>query len=111
MKERICSQRKEFATSGSKFFPLRVASNLIDFSGLSDVLMSRLQMTEKKLETLADGLYQIAKSSLTNIGRVLKKTKISEGMILKQITVPIGVLLVIFESRPDCLPQVGNYIL
>ena len=69
--------------------------------------MSRLQLTENKLETLADGLRQIAKSSLTNIGRVLKTTKISEGMILKQITAPLGVLLVIFESRPDCLPQVS----
>ena len=68
--------------------------------------MSRLQLTGRKLDTLADGLYQIAKSSLTNIGRILRTTKVSEGMILKQITAPIGVLLVIFESRPDCLPQV-----
>ena len=68
--------------------------------------MSRLELTESKLQTLADGLPQIALSSLTNIGRVLNTTKIAEGMILKQITAPLGVLLVIFESRPDCLPQV-----
>ena len=74
--------------------------------GLSQVLMSRLELTESKLQTLADGLRQIALSSLTNIGRVLNTTKIAEGMILKQITAPLGVLLVIFESRPDCLPQV-----
>ena len=75
-------------------------------AGLSQVLMSRLELTESKLQTLSDGLRQIAQSSLTNIGRVLKTTKIAEGMILKQITAPLGVLLVIFESRPDCLPQV-----
>ena len=62
-------------------------------------------LSEKKLKVLADGMKQIAEN--TNIlGRVLKCTKLTDDLILQQISVPIGVLMVIFESRPDSLPQV-----
>ncbi|XP_034939338.1 delta-1-pyrroline-5-carboxylate synthase [Chelonus insularis] len=76
-------------------------------SGLAKPLLSRLSLNPSKLKSLSSGLRQIADSSLMNVGRVLRRTKIAEGLELKQITVPIGVLLVIFESRPDSLPQVA----
>ncbi|XP_018328804.1 delta-1-pyrroline-5-carboxylate synthase [Agrilus planipennis] len=76
-------------------------------SGLSKPLLSRLSLTPAKLKTLSVGLNQIADSSHRNVGRVLIRTKLADGLELKKITVPIGVLLVIFESRPDSLPQVA----
>ena len=69
-------------------------------------MIARLVLSSAKIANLAAGLRQIADASHENIGRVLKRTLVADGMMLKQITVPIGVLLVIFEARPDCLPQV-----
>ena len=69
--------------------------------------MSRLLLNEKKLKTLHDGMNQIA-DNCNILGRVVKSTQLADGLLLKQVTVPIGVLLVIFESRPDSLPQVNK---
>lgn len=74
---------------------------------LSPAMTSRLTLSPSKLYSLSEGLRQIALDSKTILGKILTRTKIAEGIILKKITAPIGVLMVIFESRPDCLPQVA----
>ncbi|CAF3441363.1 unnamed protein product [Rotaria sp. Silwood1] len=100
----------------------KMASNLIEYSkdilqankqdleeaikeGLKTSLLNRLGLSEKKLETLSIGLRQIAEKT-DILGEVIRRTRLADGVMLKQITVPIGVLLVIFESRPDSLPQI-----
>jgi len=76
--------------------------------GVEGPLFDRLALSRSKLESLSKGLMQIADSSLQNVGKVVKRTKISESLEVVQKTVPIGVLMVIFESRPDALPQVAS---
>ena len=73
---------------------------------LSDALRARLVLTPQKLQSLADGLRSIANDSSNILGRVVRQTNVADGLGLRQITAPIGTIMVIFESRPDALPQV-----
>lgn len=87
------------------------AANALDLEaaekdGIALVLKKRLKLTEDKLATLAAGLRQIADLP-DPLGVVKKKRELADGMELCQITVPIGVLMVIFESRPDSMPQIS----
>ena len=70
-------------------------------------MAARLVLTKAKLKVVADGLRALAKQP-DPLGRMLRHIEISQGLTLQQETVPIGVLLVIFESRPDVLPQVAG---
>lgn len=76
-------------------------------NGIAKPLLNRLSLSPAKLRGLSAGLKHIAETSHSIVGKVLRHTKLADGLDLKQITVPIGVLLVIFESRPDSLPQVA----
>uniref|UniRef100_A0A3B3DK68 Delta-1-pyrroline-5-carboxylate synthase n=1 Tax=Oryzias melastigma TaxID=30732 RepID=A0A3B3DK68_ORYME len=90
-----------------------VAANKMDMevassSGrLPPAMLKRLSLSAAKINSLSIGIQQIATSAQNSTGRVLRRTRVAPNLELEQITVPIGVVLVIFEARPDCLPQVS----
>uniref|UniRef100_A0A8C6MK47 Delta-1-pyrroline-5-carboxylate synthase n=1 Tax=Nothobranchius furzeri TaxID=105023 RepID=A0A8C6MK47_NOTFU len=100
--ELLTEKKDEILSANRKDMELATATGR-----LSQPLISRLSLSTAKLNSLAIGLRQLAASSRNSVGRVLRRTKVANNLELEQITVPIGVLLVIFESRPDCLPQVS----
>jgi gamma-glutamyl phosphate reductase len=75
-------------------------------SGLAPALLSRLTLKEDKIATLIQGVAELAKQS-DPLGRVLRNTELDEGLELRQVTSALGVLLIIFESRPDAVIQIG----
>ncbi len=86
------------------------AARAVAAGTLSAALAARLDLTASKLAGLADGLRQVA-AMPEPVGRVLRRTELADGLILRQETVPLGVLLVIFEARPDALPQIFSLAL
>jgi len=41
------------------------------------------------------------------LAQVLSRMELADGLVLEKVTTPIGVLLIIFEARPDALPQIA----
>jgi glutamate-5-semialdehyde dehydrogenase len=89
--------------------PLLLAENQKDCeehsTTLSPSLAQRLRLTSEKLQTLVAGLRELA-AAPDPLGQVLARTELDHGLILDKVAVPLGVLCVIFESRPDVLYQV-----
>ena len=74
---------------------------------LSPALLSRLKFDEQKLQTSISGLESL--SALPDpTGRVLLKRELDKGLVLTKVTVPIGVIGIIFEARPDAMIQVAS---
>jgi glutamate-5-semialdehyde dehydrogenase len=87
---------------------LRTTFEEISFSSRS--LLDRLVLDEAKVAAMAAGVRAVA-ALPDPVGRVLARTLLDDGLVLEKVTVPIGVLLVIFESRPDAVPQIASLAL
>lgn len=79
-------------------------------NGIPDAVMKRLKFTENKLNDCIKGIEQLI--SLDDpLGRITLSRELDEGLILKRVTCPIGVIGVIFEARPDALIQISTLCL
>ncbi|TKY56790.1 Delta-1-pyrroline-5-carboxylate synthase [Spatholobus suberectus] len=76
-------------------------------AGYEKSLVARLGLKPGKIASLANNMRIIANTE-DPIGRVLKRTELSDGLILEKTSSPLGVLLIVFESRPDALVQIAS---
>jgi glutamate-5-semialdehyde dehydrogenase len=75
-------------------------------AGIAEPLYKRLVFNEPKLRDVITGIEQIAAME-DPVGRVVQETQLDEELILKKVQTPIGVLAMIYESRPDAGPQIA----
>jgi glutamate-5-semialdehyde dehydrogenase len=77
---------------------------------IDPALLQRLSVDARKLSGLAEGLRQLA-SHDDPVGRATLRRELDAGLILERVTCPLGVLGVVFESRPDALVQIAGLAL
>ena len=76
-------------------------------AGVAATVQKRLRFDEGKLADCIEGLRQLAALE-DPVGRVLLARELDEGLVLRRVTCPIGVIGVIFEARPDALVQISS---
>jgi len=75
--------------------------------GISKALLSRLKLSKEKLNSAIEGVRKVGHLA-DPVNQVQIKRELSKGLILERKTVPIGVIGVIFESRPDAVMQISS---
>ncbi|WP_373531315.1 glutamate-5-semialdehyde dehydrogenase [Vampirovibrio sp.] len=105
----------QFAVIIERNTALLLAENQKDIAqaekdGLTTSLYQRLKLDEGKIRQLAQGIRDLIKLP-DPAGQVLSRTQLDERLILEKQTVPLGVIGIIFESRPDVIPQILSLIL
>lgn len=69
-------------------------------SGLTDAMLDRLALSAGRIQGMADGLLAV-RALPDPLGRMLEQRTLPNGLRLEKISVPIGVLAVVYEARPN----------
>jgi len=78
--------------------------------GLGGAMLDRLRLDEGRVESMAAGLEQIA-ALPDPVGRVLAEWTRPNGLMIQRVAVPLGVIGIVFESRPNVTADAGGLCL
>ena len=81
-----------------------LAANALDVAAakgsISDVMIDRLTLTEKRIADMAEGIRQVA-ALPDPVGRVIRRVERPNGLVIERVGVAMGVIAIIYESRPN----------
>ena len=81
-----------------------LAANALDLEAakgtVSDVMLDRLLLTSARIAGMAEGIRQVANLP-DPVGRILEEYTRSDGLLIQKTAVPMGVIAIIYESRPN----------
>ena len=67
---------------------------------ISDVMLDRLRLTQARIAAMANGMRQVA-ALPDPVGEVLAEVRRPNGLVIRKTAVPLGVVAIIYESRPN----------
>jgi glutamate-5-semialdehyde dehydrogenase len=87
-----------------------VAESEVAAGKMSSAMLARLRVTDRGIAQMAEQVREVARLE-DPLGRKLSATELDDGLVLCRESCPFGVIGVIFESRPDAVPQLASLAL
>ncbi|NJD51723.1 MAG: glutamate-5-semialdehyde dehydrogenase [Candidatus Methanoperedens sp.] len=108
MAQALDSNREKIISANTK--DISAAEKLADAGKLSRSLVKRLKVDDTKIDEMIAGVRDVMKFD-DPVGKTLSALELDSGLELYQVSCPIGLIGVIFESRPDVVPQIMSLCL
>jgi len=89
---------------------MKAAETLKKKGELTDAMVKRLKADDEKIDGMIEGIRSVKKLK-DPVGETMSSMLLDDGLTLYQIRCPIGLIGVIFESRPDVVPQIMSLCL
>ena len=101
-KNKALSQMAKALLKNSRYILLQNAKDVViaKKKGLSDAMIDRLRLTNKRIKDMAQAIKSVH-GLKDPVGEVLRKWKRPNGLLIKKVRVPIGVVGIVYESRPN----------
>ncbi len=96
---------KALEASASTIIQENLKDQKLNKGKISEALFQRLVLNSDKLDHLVDGVRDVIRLEDPS-GQTLFRRELDKGLVLEKKTVPLGVLTIIFEARPDAVPQI-----
>ncbi|MFZ2411110.1 MAG: glutamate-5-semialdehyde dehydrogenase [Candidatus Methanoperedens sp.] len=108
MAQALDSNREKLISANKK--DLAAAEKLVEAGKLSKALVKRMKVDDTKIDEMIAGIKDVIKFE-DPVGKTLSALELDIGLELYQVSCPIGLIGVIFESRPDVVPQIMSLCL
>ncbi len=108
MAHALDSNREKIISANNK--DIAAAEKLVKTGRLSKALVKRLKVDDLKIDEMIAGIKDVIRFE-DPVGKTLSALELDSGLELYQVSCPIGLIGVIFESRPDVVPQIMSLCL